>query len=173
MMDLQFTKICFKCGEQKEKTKFYKHPQMGDGRLNKCIECTKKDTALRTEILTSTPEGLEKERKRQREKYKRLGYNEKQKVWNEKRPWKKDAILKNLSRKLKVEKGFECHHWSYNYEHFEDVFILEIKQHRQAHRFLEFNPITKMFNDENGNSLYTKTIHMNYLMSKGIEIKQY
>lgn len=36
-------KRCFKCGVEKSITDFYVHPQMGDGRLNKCKECTRKD----------------------------------------------------------------------------------------------------------------------------------
>ena len=37
------TKKCFKCNQTLPLESFYKHPQMPDGRVNKCKECNKKD----------------------------------------------------------------------------------------------------------------------------------
>lgn len=38
-------KRCFKCFRVLQLEAFYKHAAMGDGHLNKCKECTKKDVA--------------------------------------------------------------------------------------------------------------------------------
>lgn len=44
-------KRCFKCGLEKELTQFYKHKEMSDCHLNKCKECTKKDTSLNDKVF--------------------------------------------------------------------------------------------------------------------------
>lgn len=55
-------KTCFKCGLTKPLSEFYKHPQMGDGHLGKCKECTNHDT--RANVAMRSEQYAEYERRR-------------------------------------------------------------------------------------------------------------
>lgn len=61
-------KQCFKCSQVLPLTHFYKHPQMGDGYLNKCKECNKKDSRGDYNRKIVDPEWKLKERERSRAK---------------------------------------------------------------------------------------------------------
>lgn len=158
-------KKCFKCNIEKPLSEFYKHAQMGDGHLNKCIECTKKDVSNRLQEKLKDPEFIEAERKRGRNKYHRLYIGaSKAKPSNNKRYFEKypeKEKSKNKSRNLK--KPFECaekHHWSYNEEHAKDVIWLTKKHHMKAHRFIVYDQERMMYRRYDTNELlHTKEVH--------------
>lgn len=168
-------KICFRCGKEKDISEFYKHTQMADGYLNKCKTCTKLDSERKRQEIISDPKRLDKERKRQREKYHRLNYREKhnpsygdKKIssnkYKQKHPEKQ--LAKNATQVL-ISKtpGNHFHHWSYNKEHYKDIIELSSKDHYTIHRFIKYDQKTLKYKDLSDNLLDTKEKHETYVYS--------
>jgi hypothetical protein len=118
-------KRCFKCGIVKPLDEFYKHQRMSDGHLNKCKECTKKDSSKRYNSLIDNDSFLEKERIRRREKYIRLGMK------------KNNNKIICTPKRYKSYNGKVHHHWSYLHEHRGDCFLLDISCHSYIHKYIE------------------------------------
>ena len=164
------TKICFKCNLEKKLEDFYKHPQMPDGRVNKCKECNKKDTRDNYQVKSKDVSFIEKERERSKEKYYRLNYKEKQKIWDSEKTWKNSPKYKGLRRKFKsVPKTHHLHHWNYNDDFLEDVIIVERFNHRRAHNLINLDLKNKIYIGLNGEVLDTKEKHILYLLNNGIK----
>ena len=162
------TKKCFKCGEVKSLDDFYKHKKMRDGHLNKCKECNKKDTMDRYNRLIETPEFLNSERARHREKYRRLGYREKQREWDKNKAWKGSVFYKSQNKKMNTPNGYEVHHWNYNDEFMMDVIFLKIREHHKAHKLIDLDIELRCYKTKDGELLDTKEKHILHLMKNKI-----
>lgn len=132
------TKRCFKCGRELPLSSFYKHPQMGDGHLNKCKDCTKQDVRKDYDRKSGNPNWVEKERARGREKYHRLGYvsrRTERKQIKEKMFKQMKTVRKVINSCLTPDK--ELHHWNYNQRY--SLIALDKRLHHRLHSVIELN----------------------------------
>lgn len=130
------TKVCFKCKRELPLSEFYKHPQMGDGHLNKCKECTKKDVREKYTENSANDAYMEKERARGREKYHRLGYKRTERGKEKRRRF---HSFGDARRYFVINEGrdVELHHWNYNMA--KSVFKLEKRLHHRLHSAISFS----------------------------------
>ena len=153
---------CKKCNLEKG-SNFYKNDTT-------CKVCRCSLVRKRYLLNSKSDDWLNKERLRQRDKYSRLNYKEKQKIWDKDKPWKKTSTYKNLNRDLKIPKGFNAHHWNYNNEYLKDIIVIERFEHRRAHEFLVLDLDKKIYKTLDGCYLETKKDHIKYLKQNKIII---
>lgn len=102
---------CFKCKLTKPLSKFYTHPRMSDGHLNKCKGCAKFDSNSHRMICVKNAEWLERERKRCRDKKKPFVYNYKEGRAHRIRYHRKQKIGRAVYRAIKrgeIKKPKRC-----------------------------------------------------------------
>jgi hypothetical protein len=153
-------KTCFKCGSTKPLHDYYKHPQMGDGHLNKCKDCTRLDARKMRDIKLADPEWVEKERKRHREKASCM---------DKKYPEKMGAH--KAIRMMKKSNEVHLHHWSYLKEHWKDVIRLSATDHRMAHTMMVYDQEQMKYRKCHTMELLdTREAHEQYIQSVGCVI---
>lgn len=163
-------KKCFKCDLEKPLSEFYKHKAMGDGYLNKCKECTKKDVSDRHKRLYSEDrEWLEKERARGREKYRRLDYKDRYKgkrngasrdkwrknnedKWNAQNKIAHNIRSGNVLRQGCSVCGAKAHAHHFDYSKSLAVIWYCPKHHGRIHRFMRY------FKEKYGENFIPKVI---------------
>ena len=112
--------------------------------MNQCKSCI----LQKNKKIRSTDEGIELLREKDRERYHRLGYKDKNKSLKEMRK-KIDKDFKDkfpekyhakiTSQRVCTPENTERHHWSYNKEHWKDVIFLTKKDHSSVHRFIIYD----------------------------------
>lgn len=151
-MSEQPTKVCFKCGRELPLDNFYKHPQMADGHLNKCKDCTKSDVHKKYMENIENPGYVEKERARGRDKWRRLYRGKKQEVAHH-----VETVRRFIERRIgPIDDDMEIHHWNYNFLH--KVFLLSRRHHARLHKLIMFDEETQCFSYQ-GKILATREEH--------------
>lgn len=162
------TKKCSDCKLAKGVKEFNRDSSTKGGLSYFCKPCASKRNAKNYLKKKLQPDWVEERRKKSREyarknkdkrKYNKLT-NQK---YREKYPEKYKAEI--VAREVKVPKGYQRHHWSYNECDYADVIPLTIKDHNLLHRYLVYNQKSMLYEDLEGNLLDTKEKHIDYYIN--------
>ena len=132
-------KRCFKCGVQKPLDQFYRHPAMGDGHLNKCKDCAKRDVRMRRR---ASERAREYDRERSKLPHRKAHIRRVASEWRIKNPegYRAQMALGNAIRDKKVRRlpcevcGNERSHGHHrDYSKPFEVIWLCARHHHAAH----------------------------------------
>lgn len=147
-------KVCFKCNKFLPFSQFYKHSQMSDGHLNKCKECTKRDTKENRERRQDYYNAYDRNRAklphrredvRERQKQNKQSHNLANRDYAQKYPDRRKCQCA-VSKALKAGRisrlhcficgssEVEAHHAYYDLTAPLDVVWLCIEHHKECHR---------------------------------------
>lgn len=157
------TKVCFKCNIDKPIDQYYKHNQMGDGHLNKCKDCTKKDVNGRYIKKMKNLDFAEHERIRGREKYKKRCVQHCEVGLIYKNAFPEKTYCRSLSQHVNVEHGMHRHHWCYAPEYAKDIIPLSVSDHQILHAKMIYDQERMMYRSLDGELLDTKQKHIDLL----------
>ena len=146
-------KKCFKCGEIKPISEFYKHPKTSDGYLNKCKDCAKQDQKDNYFVRSQDDNWMAKERLRNREKDKKNPHRESRQKTRKMFPFGSNVKRMIKSRGIDCENK-EAHHWNYNAPR--SIILLSRKAHRRIHNYIKINRDDKYIYTLDGLKLDTK-----------------
>lgn len=178
---MEQTKICFKCNKELPLSEYYKHKAMADGHLNKCKICTKKDSEdRRLHLIATSPEWVEKEAERQRQKVKRRYYAELKGSpdYLDRKKLNQNRYKEKYPEKIKASRSaatLDCdkdhrHHWSYKEENWKDIIPLDNEDHYFIHRYLTYDQENMCFRTPSDELLDTREKHEKFIM-KILELK--
>jgi hypothetical protein len=99
-------KICRKCGQIKELSEFYTHPNMADGHLNICKDCK----CAYAKKYGQSKRGKKTERKRNQKPKRKREIQKRADEWNKKYPkrYKAHNLVGNYVRDGKIKKPNSC-----------------------------------------------------------------
>lgn len=129
-------KVCKQCGLEKPYSDFYKRENNKTDCV--CKDCRKENVRKRYFEKIQDPAYVEKERKRGREKYARLGYSSKKSnACKEKE--KTYTSLRNARRdfNISLSSDIELHHWNYNLT--DSIIALDRRLHHRLHTSISLN----------------------------------
>lgn len=170
---------CCKCKAHLNLSEFYILKKTGK-EYGPCKECVSRTGKVSKDKRKHDPErkkillerGWEKHlrQKEENDPKKRELLNRVTRVWAQKNPEKRlamDTARHDRDKKgVKLEKGFQMHHWSYNPQHRIDTIIMATREHRKLHRYMTYDSDSLLYRrTDTMELLYTKEAHYAYYLS--------